>query len=211
MRVENTELHAPRHRQVLEVREIDLIEGAVIPTGIVAIRHDPLFWILLQRQQTLVSMCDAGNAQTQNDRQDGSPHSTAICRSTHASPPDSHGVLISQSQAILFRDQFCNKVIHETAAPPSVERVANIRTERSLNAGDGSRKLMMGLLDCWPGQSSLLKKSSVKQRHFHGFSATQIFHWVPELIIVPLAGVSNVIDPGACSRRVVVPSGERAH
>src|SRR5262245_34009916 len=87
MCVENTELHAPRHRQVLDVREIDLIEGAVIPTGIVAIGHDPLFWILLQRQQTLVSMCDAGNAQTENDRQDRSPHSAAICRSTHASPP----------------------------------------------------------------------------------------------------------------------------
>ena len=47
MRVENSELHAPRHRQVLDVREVDLIETAVIPTGIVAVGHDPLFRILL--------------------------------------------------------------------------------------------------------------------------------------------------------------------
>jgi hypothetical protein len=42
-----------------------------------------------------VSLCDAGNAQTENDRQDGNPQLIAICRYSHASPPHSKGVLSS--------------------------------------------------------------------------------------------------------------------
>jgi hypothetical protein len=37
---------------------------------------------------------------------------------------------------------------------------------RNTMPGDGSRKLTMGLLDCWPGQSTLLKNSFFKQGHF---------------------------------------------
>ena len=57
--------------------------------------------------------------------------------------------------------------------------------------GDGSSKLAIGLLDCWSDQTTLLKNSFFRQRHFPWvFSGAEIFRGILELIIVPLAGVT---------------------
>jgi hypothetical protein len=58
---------------------------------------------------------------------------------------------------------------------------------RNTMPGDGSRKLTMGLLDCWLANQPCSKTPFLSRGIFHG-SAAEIFHGVPELIIVPLAG-----------------------
>ncbi len=68
MRVENAELEAPRHGEVLDIRQIDLIQRAVVPAGIVAVGHHPLLRIGLHGNQTLMSNRNSRHAEESRKR-----------------------------------------------------------------------------------------------------------------------------------------------
>jgi hypothetical protein len=56
--------------------------------------------------------------------------------------------------------------------------------------GDGPSKLAIGFLDCWPANQPDQETPFLSRSIFQGFSAAEIFQAVPELISVPLAGVT---------------------
>ncbi len=83
MCIEDAELKAPRHREVLNVGQVDLIERAVVPARVVAVGHDPLLRVVLEGDEALVGERDPGDSHAGNDRQDQNPPSFAIYPSAH--------------------------------------------------------------------------------------------------------------------------------
>ena len=80
VRVQDSQLKGPRHGQVLDVRQVDLVERTVVPAGVVAVGHDPLRGIGLEAQESLVRDRDIrafeeGHQQQHRQRQ---PHPTGV-------------------------------------------------------------------------------------------------------------------------------------